>query len=92
MIERFQWTFHAEQRLAQRGLKRHEIEIAVRLCEWRPNLGSADWRVTGVRPDGLRFVVVFDFPASDDPEAARVVTAWTIGESSLGLYPGPHEH
>lgn len=87
MIERFQWTFHAEQRLAERGLGRHEIELAVRLGKHEPNFGPADWRTGEVRADGLRFVVVFDYPAEDDPGAACIVSAWTIVEGALGPYP-----
>ena len=87
MIEHFQWTFHAGERLAQRGLTKHEVEIAIRLGEREPNLGAADWRVTGVRSDGLRFVAVFDSPVDDDHQAARVVSVWTVGKGPIGLYP-----
>ena len=87
MIEHFLWTFHAEERLVERNLNRHEVELAVRLEEGRPNPGAADWRVSGVCANGLSFVVVYDCPVRGDSGTARIVSIWTIDEPRTGLYP-----
>ena len=72
-IKRFTWTFHAEDRLPQRGLTRVQVERAVR--ELHPlretNDGEAEWRI-----DAGRFVVVYDHPAGGDIDAVRIVSAW----------------
>jgi hypothetical protein len=86
MIEHFLWTSHAEKRLAERDLSRHEVELAICLGEGRPNLGAAGWRVSGVCANGLRFVVVYDYPARGDSGTARIVSVWTVDESRTGLY------
>jgi hypothetical protein len=70
-IERITWTFHAEERLAQRGLTRARVERAVR--ELHPireiNKGRAAWRV-----DTGRFVVVYDRSAGLD--SVRIISVW----------------
>jgi hypothetical protein len=79
-IECFIWTDHAELRLGQRGLTRFEVEEAVRENHEirRPNPGDADWRVEGVRPDDVRFVVIYDAPIGGEENAARVVSTWPL--------------
>jgi hypothetical protein len=64
----------------ERDLNRDEVELAVRLGESQPNRGAADWRVTGVCANGLRFVVVYDWPAQADPSTARIVSVWSVDE------------
>jgi hypothetical protein len=70
-IERITWTFHAEERLSQRGLTRVRVEHAVR--ELHPireiNKGRAAWRV-----DAGSFVVVYD--RSTAPNSIRIVSVW----------------
>jgi hypothetical protein len=70
-IERITWTFHAEERLSQRGLTRARVERAVR--ELHPireiNTGRAAWRV-----DAGRFVVVYD--RSTVLNSVRIVSVW----------------
>lgn len=72
-IKRFTWTFHAEDRLPERGLTRVQVERAVR--ELHPlreiNDEEAQWRI-----DAGRFVVVYDHPAGEDIHAVRIVSAW----------------
>jgi uncharacterized protein DUF4258 len=80
MIARVYWTTHAELRLAQRGLSRDEIELAIRdgHGQREVNRGDADWRTHGTRADGRCFAVLYDHPVLGDPQAARVVTAWLM--------------
>jgi hypothetical protein len=87
-IDRFAWTVHAEDRLAQRGLSRARVERAVR--ELHPirkvNKGAAVWRV-----DAGSFVVVYDHPDNDDMNAVRVVSVWPKrrrNRRSSESYPG----
>lgn len=87
MIEHFLWTSHAETRLTERDLSRQEVELAVRLGQGRPNPGAADWRVSGVCANGLRFLAVYDCPARGDSRTARIVSVWTVDESRPGIYP-----
>ncbi|HEY3958899.1 MAG TPA: hypothetical protein VGL68_00155 [Solirubrobacteraceae bacterium] len=72
-IQRFTWTIHAEERMAQRGLTRARIERAVR--ELHPtretNEGEAEWRV-----DAGPFVVVYDHPDREDIDTVRIISAW----------------
>ncbi len=79
-IERFVWTDHALQRLAQRGLTGDEVERAITRGHdtRKPNRGAGDWRVYGQRADRRRFVVIYDKPVGRDQRAARVVTVWAI--------------
>lgn len=83
MIERFIWTEHAERRLGQRGLTRHDVEAVIRDDhESREiNRGDADWRVYGARLDGRRFAVVYDHPAQGDATLARIVSVWPLRDS-----------
>lgn len=71
-IEQITWTFHAEERLAQRGLTRTGVERAVReLHSIREiNKGRAAWRV-----DAGRFVVVYDRAAGLN--SVRIVSVWS---------------
>jgi hypothetical protein len=70
---RFVWTFHALERLSERGLTREDVEQAVR--DEHPireaNSGEADWRV-----DTGRMAVLYDYPDKDDINTIRIVTAW----------------
>jgi hypothetical protein len=70
-IERITWTFHAEERLSQRGLTRARVERAVQ--ELHPireiNKGRAAWRV-----DAGGFVVVYDRSAGLN--GVRIVSVW----------------
>jgi uncharacterized DUF497 family protein len=68
------------QRVEQRGLRLEEIEkvITDRHAFREQNLGEADWRLCGVRPDGRRFVVIYDFPVFGDAAAIRVVSVWVL--------------
>jgi hypothetical protein len=72
-IKRFAWTWHAEERLAERGLTKSHVEQAVR--DGHPlgesNEGEADWRI-----EARDFVVVYDHPDGKDTDAVRVVSAW----------------
>jgi hypothetical protein len=80
MIEHFLWTSHAQVRLSERDLNRDEVELAVRLGEGQPDRGAGDWRAAGVCANGLRFVVVYDWPAHADPGTARIVSVWSVSE------------
>jgi hypothetical protein len=77
-IERITWTFHAEERLTQRGLTRARVERAVR--ELHPireiNRGRAAWRV-----DAGRFVVVYDRAA--EPNSVRIVSVWSKSQRHI---------
>lgn len=72
-IERFIWTIHAEERLAQRGLTRARVERAIReLHSLREtNEGEAGWRL-----DAGHFVVVYDYPDHMNLDAVQIVSAW----------------
>jgi hypothetical protein len=69
----FVWTFHALERLAERGLTREDVEGAVH--DEHPtretNPGKADWRI-----DTGRIVVLYDCPDKRDIDVIRIVTAW----------------
>ena len=69
--DRVTWTFHAEERLSQRGLTRARVEQAVR--DLHPireiNRGRAAWRV-----DAGSFVVVYD--RSPGLNSIRIVSVW----------------
>ncbi|HEX5853110.1 MAG TPA: hypothetical protein VFY36_08455 [Solirubrobacteraceae bacterium] len=71
VLERITWTFHAEERLSQRGLTRARVERAIQ--ELHPireiNKGRAAWRV-----DAGSFVVVYDRSASLN--SIRIVSVW----------------
>jgi hypothetical protein len=79
-IERFLWTDHALQRLAQRGLTQPEVEQAIEREHdaRRPNRGAGDWRIHGHREDGRRFAVIYNHPVGRDERAARIVTVWPL--------------
>ena len=71
--KRFIWTFHALERLHERGLTREMVEQTVRDGHPVPvaNKGDADWRI-----DAARFVVLYDQPVDGDVNAIRIITAW----------------
>jgi hypothetical protein len=83
-IERFIWTLHAEDRAAERGLSRLDVEEVVRDGHRtrQANEGLGDWRVYGTRSDGQLFAVVYDQPALEDDELARIVTIWRVRNAS----------
>ena len=83
-IEHLIWTDHAELRLSDRGLGRLEVEDVVRDGHQHRevNRGDADWRVHGTRSDGRRFAVIYDHPALDDPNLARIVSIWPLRDLS----------
>jgi hypothetical protein len=78
MINNFDWTTHATERLRQRDLDRGELERIVRVGhpDRTVNRGRAEWRVTGQQADGTAVVVIYDHPAGGDPSRVRVVSAW----------------
>jgi hypothetical protein len=78
VIERFIWTVHAQDRAAERGLNRFDVEAVVREGHKsrQQNRGPGDWRVNGTHPDGQIFVVIYDHPALADTGLARIVTLW----------------
>lgn len=80
VIEGFLWTAHAEDRAAERGLTRLEVEAAVQDGDdlRLPNPGPGDWRVFGTCIGGGRFAVVYDLPALGDERVARLITMWRL--------------
>jgi hypothetical protein len=70
---RVNWTDHALTKAALLGLARADVEDAVLAAHRRRsrNPRSADWLVS-VGP----YVVAYNHPDRDDPEAARIVTVW----------------
>lgn len=70
-LDHVTWTFHAEERLSQRGLTRARVEQAVRELHTirEINKGRAAWRV-----DAGSFVVVYD--RSTAPNSIRIVSVW----------------
>jgi hypothetical protein len=79
-IDRFLWTDHALERLAERRLARGDVERAIRdgHSGRRVNPGSADWRVHGTRSDGKRFAAIYDHPAHGEQTTVRIVSAWPV--------------
>lgn len=77
-IERFVWTFHAEQRLDERHLTRGDVEQAIRdgHSDRKANDGRADWLVVGLTVHGAPLEAAYDHPVGDDERTARVVSAW----------------
>jgi hypothetical protein len=82
VIERFDWTDHAEDRVRERKLDRTLVEMIVRVGHdgRSRNLGRADWLVRGERFDGCVFEVVYDHPARGDLGRVRVVSVWDVEE------------
>jgi hypothetical protein len=80
VIERFDWTDHAETRARERNLERILIEMTVRLGHdgRSRNIGRADWRVHGKRFGGGAFVVIYDHPAANDANRVRLVSVWDL--------------
>lgn len=70
----FEWTFHALERLTERGLTRELVERVVRERHQlrEPNMGKADWRI-----DAGRFVVFYDHPDKGDMNTIRIITVWS---------------
>ncbi|HJZ37080.1 MAG TPA: DUF4258 domain-containing protein [Solirubrobacterales bacterium] len=85
MIERFDWTNHAESRVRERNLERILVEMTVKLGHdgRGRNDGRADWRVRGRRFDGRRFVVIYDHPVANDVGRVRLVSVWDLPEGSI---------
>jgi hypothetical protein len=73
-------------------LTRFEVEEAVReRHEIREsNYGDADWRVEGLRSDGVRFAVIYDNPVRGEESTACVVSAWPLrGAAAARQRPEP---
>lgn len=77
-IERFVWTFHAEQQLDARHLTRDDVEQAIRdeHGNREANDGRADWLIVGLSAHGVPLEAVYDHPLGEDERTARVVSAW----------------
>lgn len=77
-IERFVWTDHARERLAERGLTRFEVEEAIRDAhEGRePNEDGADWLITAITQSGIEIEAVYDHPYRGDESTVRLVSVW----------------
>ncbi len=77
-IERFIWTFHAEDKRGKRLLDRVAVERAIRdgHIDRQINPGEADWLVHGLLVDGRRFEVVYDHPHGGDHTTVRIVSLW----------------
>jgi Domain of unknown function (DUF4258) len=85
VIERFDWTDHAEGRARQRKFDRKDVELAIRRghdCRGR-NDGPADWLVRGRRFDGGLFEVVYDHPTGADLNRVRVVSVWDFEDRGV---------
>ena len=82
MIERFDWTDHAERRLRERDFERINVEMAIRLGHdgRSRNDGPADWLVLGQRMTSISFVVIYDHPVDEDLDRVRVVSVWDLEE------------
>jgi Domain of unknown function (DUF4258) len=82
VIERFDWTDHAEDRARQRDFDRILVEMAVRLGHdgRSRNDGRADWLVRGKELNGRAFEVVYDHPVGRDPSRVRLVSVWPVEE------------
>jgi hypothetical protein len=80
VIERFDWTDHAEARARERNLERILVEMAIRLGHdgRSRNIGRADWLVRGERLDGRAFEVVYDHPTAADLGRVRLVSVWLV--------------
>jgi hypothetical protein len=70
---RLTWTFHALERLDERGIERETVERSVRKLHprRRPSHGRADWRI---ETDG--FSVLYDHPTERDMNTIRIITVW----------------
>ena len=80
MIERFDWTDHAERRIREREFHRINVEMAIRLGHdgRSRNDGRADWMVLGQRMAGASFVVIYDHPVGEDLDRVRIVSVWDL--------------
>lgn len=80
MIEEFDWTDHALRRAFDREFDRFEVEMTIRFGhrERVRNDGRADWRVSGRRMGGERFVVLYDHPVAGDVGRVRIVSVWGL--------------
>jgi Domain of unknown function (DUF4258) len=85
VIERFDWTDHAEGRAREREFDRMNVEMTIRLGHdgRSRNDGPADWLVRGKRLDGSRFEVVYDHPAGEDLNLVRIVSVWDIEDRGV---------
>lgn len=79
-IERFVWTIHAKDRLAERRLDAADVEQAIkgRHAERQSNDGRAEWLVGGQTPGGVAFEAIYDHPDGDDESAVRIVSVWRL--------------
>ncbi len=81
-VERFVWTDHAVERLAERGLTRFKVEDAIRDGHEgrQPNEDGADWLITVTTPSGIAIEAVYDHPYRGDESTARIVSVWRRSE------------
>jgi predicted fused transcriptional regulator/phosphomethylpyrimidine kinase len=79
-IELFAWTEHARERLLQRRLDAVEVERAIsgRHADREVNDGRAEWLITGVTENGVRFEAIYDHPHDGDEAAVRIVSVWRL--------------
>jgi len=80
-IEHYVWTVHAQQRIQQRRLDRHEIEQAISDGHDAREVhdGRAEWLVRGTTADGTAFEAIYDHPHGGSVETIRIVSAWRLG-------------
>lgn len=79
-IEHFVWTVHAQQRIQQRRLDRHEVEQAIgeRHDDREVNDGRAQWLIRGTTADGTPFEAIYDHPHGGDVDKVRIVSVWRL--------------
>lgn len=79
-IEHYVWTAHAQQRIQQRRLDRHEVEQAISQGHdaREVNDGRAQWLVRGTTADGTSFEAIYDHPHGGDVDAVRIVSVWRL--------------
>jgi hypothetical protein len=79
-IDHYVWTAHAQQRIQQRRLDRHEVERAISQGHdaREVNDGRAQWLVRGTTADGTPFEAIYDHPHGGDVETVRIVSVWRL--------------
>jgi uncharacterized DUF497 family protein len=85
VIEEFDWTDHARQRISEREFARVEVESTIHLGHdrRRVNDGRAEWQVMGEDGAGRPFVVIYDHPAEGNVAKVRIVSVWELTEREL---------
>jgi hypothetical protein len=79
-IEHYVWTAHAQERIQQRRLGRHEVEQAISQGHdaREVNDGRAQWLVRGTTADGTPFEAIYDHPHGGDTDTVRIVSVWRL--------------